>query len=104
MAAQDDQKSQFYAGFYFRAKSRVRFWGWGNPPVQTVEQPVNRTWAQLAEWLRSVHSLAKSGAEAQALTPGVSVLAGERTGTASQPAKQRMRFVCTRHYVGLIIR
>ena len=72
-APQDDQKSQFYAGFYFRAKSRARFWGWGNPAAQTVEQVVDRPWAQLADWLRSVHSLAKSGTEAQALTQGSSV-------------------------------
>lgn len=101
-APQDDQKSQFYAGFYFRAKSRVRFWGWGNPAAQTVEQVVDRPWAQLADWLRSVHSLAKSGTEAQALTQGSSVLT--KDGSASHPAKQRMRFVCTRRYVGLIIR
>ncbi len=99
-----DQKSEFYAGFYFRAKTRTRFWGWGNPPSQTVEQPVNRPWAQLAEWLRSVHSVAKSGAETQIQKSGTSFFAGQEAGVASQPAKQRMRFVCTRHFVGLVIR
>jgi hypothetical protein len=101
---QEVRKSRFNAGLYLRTKTRTRFWGWGNPPAQTVEQSVNRPWAQLADWLRSVHSLANSGAETQALTSGASVLAGQGTGTASQPAKQRMRFVCTRHFVGLIIR
>jgi hypothetical protein len=84
-----DQKSQFYAGFYFRTKTRVRFWGWGNPPAQTVEQFVDQPWAQLAEWLRSVHSVAKSGAEAPTQKPGTSLLAVEEDGAASQPAKQR---------------
>ena len=85
----DIQKSQFYAGFYFRTKRRERFWGWGNPPAQTVEQFVDRPWAQLAEWLRSVHSVAKSGAEASTLTPGTPILAEQEAGAVSQPAKQR---------------
>lgn len=74
------------------------------PQSQTVEQFADRPWAQLADWLRVAHSLAKSGAETQALTSGASVLAGEKAEAASQPAKQRMRFVCTRHFVGLVIR
>ena len=83
------QKTEFYAGFYFRTKTRVRFWGWGNPPAQTVEPFDDRPWAQLAEWLRSVHSVAKSGAETPTQKPGTSLLAVEEDEAASQPAKQR---------------
>jgi hypothetical protein len=90
-------------GFISGRKAACGF-GAGNPPAQIVEQSVNRPWAQLADWLRVAHSLAKSGAEEQALTPGMPVIAGQEAGTASQPAKQRMRFVCTRHFVGLVIR
>ena len=88
-APPSDQKSQFYAGFYFRTKSRVRFWGWGNPPAQTVEQFADRPWAALAEWLRSVHSVAKSGVETQIQKSGPSFRAGQEAGIASQTAKQR---------------
>jgi hypothetical protein len=97
---EDATKSRFYAGLYLRTNTRTRFWGWGKPEIEPAEWP----WAALADWLRSMHSLAKSGAEAQALRPGTSVLAGQETGDASQPAKQRMRFVCTRHFVGLVLR
>jgi hypothetical protein len=84
-----DQKSEFYAGFYFRTKSRERFWGWGNPPAQTPEQFADRPWAQLAEWLRSVHSVAKSGAETQIQKSGTSFLTEQEDEAASQLAKQR---------------
>src|ERR1700749_2773790 len=102
---QDVQKSRFYAGLYLRTKTRTRFWGWGtwggsNPAAETVERP----WAAVADWLRVAHSLAKSGPEIETQKPCTSFLAGQEVEPASQPAKPRMRFVCTRHFVGLVIR
>ena len=105
VATQDASKSRFFAGLYLRTKTRTRFWGWGNqewgnPVAETVERP----WAAVGDWLRVAHSLAKSGAEIETQKPCTSFLAGQGVETASQPAKQRLRFVCTRHFVGLVIR
>ena len=65
----DTTKSKFYAGLYLRTKTRTRFWGWGNPEIETEERP----WAALADWLRAAHSLAEKQRNAIALEEQTSV-------------------------------
>jgi hypothetical protein len=71
--SQDFQNPRFYAGFYLRIKNRTRFWGWGGPPAQAIEQSAEKSWAQLAAWLRMAHSSIQSGLPAQPQTPAASL-------------------------------
>ncbi|HXO39030.1 MAG TPA: hypothetical protein VN872_10345 [Candidatus Acidoferrum sp.] len=114
-ATQHAQKSRFYAGCYWRTRKRTRFWGWGNPSAYAVEQP----WAMVADWLRLAHSLADSGnalsqpniPEPKTLPPTeLAVEAAsesaveQKTPPVAQGEKRRLRFVCDRHFVGLVYR
>jgi hypothetical protein len=112
---QHAEESRFYAGFYWRTRKRTRFWGWGNPSAFAVEQP----WAMVADWLRLAHSLADSGnALAQPnkpepkTLPAIELVAGPTSGSSveqmtqpvAQGEKRKLRFVCDRHFVGLVYR
>lgn len=112
---QATRKSRFYAGFYWRTRKRARFWGWGNPSTFAVEQP----WAMVADWLRLAHSLADSGNALtqpnlpQPKTLSTTELAVEPVSESAveqiiprvaQGEKRRLRFVCDRHFVGLVYR
>ena len=58
---EDIRKTRFHAGLYLRAKSQMRFWGWGSAGKKKFAnaQPtgMERPWTGLAEWLRVAHSL-----------------------------------------------
>ncbi|MGZ4842766.1 MAG: hypothetical protein ACXV5J_13525 [Candidatus Angelobacter sp.] len=104
---QDARKPRLYAGFYWRTRSRTRFWGWGNPPAFAVEQP----WANVADWLRLAHSLAGTGRDdTHSKTSGVKTLPAiqsveeQTTDSAAPREKRKLRFVCDRHFFGLVYR
>jgi hypothetical protein len=112
-ATQDAQKSGSYAGFYWRTRKRTRFWGWGNPSAFSVERP----WAMVADWLRLAHSLADGGnalpqhSTAEFKTLPAAGSAGEPSSESAgeqisppveQGGKRKLRFVCDRHFVGLV--
>lgn len=110
--AQATGNPRVYAGIYLRTKKQTHFWGWGmtdreSPPPPEVEQPR----PALADWLRMAHSLL-DGKKAE--TPMQSnTLAGtaqrEESNQPYSPSEQlgetlRVRFVCNKRVVGLVIR
>jgi hypothetical protein len=116
-SAQSNKKTRFYTGLYMRAKNKIRFWGWGSPgpdnsksansPAAEVERP----WAALADWLRVAHSLAgtnRQNALSEALKPTESIVDApdiEQPAAPPAPLQQRkFRFVCDRHFIGLVYR
>jgi hypothetical protein len=96
------RKAKFYAGFYLRTRSCMRFWGWGNPPAQAAERITEHPWAQLADWLRVAHSFAQPDTLAQNDKPAPSL--PEQKDSSTRPAKRGLHFVCNRSFVGLVIR
>lgn len=51
-ALPNQNERRFSFGFYFYAKGRTRFLGWGNPFAKKNDRPI----ASLADWLRMMHS------------------------------------------------
>ncbi|MBZ5508694.1 MAG: hypothetical protein LAO78_24805 [Acidobacteriia bacterium] len=114
---QSVSKPRFYAGLYMRTKKKVRFWGWGSPGFgrSKWESPspaeLERPWAALADWLRMAHSLAgtnRQNALPQANTHSENIMAApiiEQPATPPAPRQDRkFRFVCDRHFIGLVYR
>lgn len=110
-------KPRFFAGFYMRTKKKVRFWGWSSQGFSGAKwaspnpAEIERPWAALADWLRVAHSLA--GTNRQTALPEAN--AGMEGLVASpvveQPAappetrpERKFRFVCDRHFIGLVYR
>ncbi|HEY2392011.1 MAG TPA: hypothetical protein VGK22_12640 [Candidatus Angelobacter sp.] len=95
-------KAKFYAGFYLRTRSRMRFWGWGAPPAEAEVRTTERPWEQLADWLRMAHSLGKPDRLTHSGAPVPSL--PEQKDSPARSAKRGFRFVCNRSFVGLVIR
>jgi hypothetical protein len=105
-----------------RTKKKVRFWGWGNtgrssqgftgakwasPNPAEIERP----WAALADWLRVAHSLAGTNRQTalpEANTRAESLMAPSAIEPPATPPalreKRKFRFICDRHFIGLVYR
>jgi hypothetical protein len=109
---QSFRKPGFYAGLYMRTKKKVRFWGWGRPEFSgTSATEVERPWAALADWLRVAHSLAGTNrqtalSEANAHTESLTATPVVETPAteAAQRQNRKLRFICDRHFIGLVYR
>jgi hypothetical protein len=114
-AESDPSENKFYAGLYYRFRDRVRFWGWGQPTVIQAEQ----RWDSLADWLRLAHASFAKTAEDNSSTktellrvsaePAETLTADNNTGPQSPTANEagtqrRLRFICDRKFIGLVIR
>jgi hypothetical protein len=109
---QSFRKPRFYAGLYMRTKKKVRFWGWGRPEFSgTSATEVERPWAALADWLRVAHSLAGTNRQialSEANTRTESLTAAPVVEPPAAPPAPRqnrkLRFICDRHFIGLVYR
>jgi hypothetical protein len=117
-SVQSMKKARFYAGLYVRTKNKIRFWGWGRPEFRnTPTAEVERPWAALADWLRVAHSLAGTnrqntlldGTLSEALRSTESsmdapVVEQQSATPAALRQNRKLRFVCDRHFIGLVYR
>jgi hypothetical protein len=110
--AQAAGNPRVYAGIYLRTKKQTHFWGWGtpnreSPPPAEVEQ----SRPALADWLRMAHSLLDSK-KAETPTQSNTLPNTAQHEEANQPygpserlaETRRVRFVCSKRVVGLVIR
>ena len=70
-----------FAGVYLKLGGNARFWGWGTPPPEGAERP--RARAADAPHASSAAQTPSDGGDAE---------------------KPTVRFVCDRHFVGLVVR
>jgi hypothetical protein len=111
LSTQDGTQTNLCAGLYLRTRKQTRFWGWsstGWSGLNAAER--ERPLGSLAEWLRQAHL--RLDREADAL-PAISdtriadsaAQCAPECGAPAQPRRGRkLEFVCSRRFVGWIIR
>lgn len=95
---QNEIPARLYAGLYLGTGQQKRFWGWtsrgwGKLTSSAASRPVQ----SLGEWLRQAHAQLDGPASCET---------SEHSEHDAQPSgdQPRLRFVCNRRMIGLLIR